>query len=119
MFNQLFHHLTNVTIPNLNGLLLGVILFAGTIGGRTFQRFKIPQVVGYVVTGILLGQSGFKIIEKNMIQVLVPFSYFALGLIGFMIGGELKKESFRRYGKQFTFILLAEGLGAFILVSLF
>ncbi|PIR65291.1 MAG: sodium:proton exchanger, partial [Candidatus Omnitrophica bacterium CG10_big_fil_rev_8_21_14_0_10_43_8] len=40
----------------------------------------------------------------------------ALGIIGFMIGGELKTDVFRRYGKQFIAILLAEGVTAFIVV---
>ncbi len=99
-------------------LLLGVALFGGTIGGRLFQKLKVPQVVGYIMIGIIAGQSGFNIIDKDMIGILQPFNYFALGLIGFAIGGELKKDVFRRYGKQFLVILLSEGLAAFIFVFL-
>ncbi len=99
-------------------LLLGIALFGGTIGGRVFQKFRIPQVVGYIVIGILLGQSGLGIVDKKIIDSLVPVNYFALGLIAFMVGGELKKETLLKYGKQFVAILLAEGLGAFLIVGI-
>ncbi|RKY23333.1 MAG: hypothetical protein DRP83_09415, partial [Planctomycetota bacterium] len=46
------------------------------------------------------------------------FHYFALGIIGFLVGGELKGEIFKKYGKQFMAILLGEGLTAFMLVGL-
>ncbi len=98
--------------------LLGLVLFGGTIGGRLFQKFHIPQVVGYIIIGIVIGQSGLKIMDKDILEVLQPFNYFALGLIGFMIGGELKKKVFSKYGKQFMYILLSEGLGAFLVVFL-
>ncbi|MBL7158464.1 MAG: cation:proton antiporter [Candidatus Omnitrophica bacterium] len=100
-------------------LLLGLAIFGGMVGGRLFQKLKIPQVVGYIIIGIIIGESGFKIVDDSIIMALRPFNYFALGLIGFMVGGELKKEAFSKYGKNFLSILICEGLGPFILVSLF
>ncbi|RLG09198.1 sodium:proton exchanger [Candidatus Pacearchaeota archaeon] len=112
--------MVKVIIEHLNMLLLlGLALFGGTVGARIFKKFKIPQVVGYIAIGILLGQSGFNIISIKLVQSFAPFNYFALGLIGFMIGGELKREVFKKYGKQFFIILFFEGIFAFIFVSLF
>ncbi|MCB1101419.1 MAG: cation:proton antiporter, partial [Kiritimatiellae bacterium] len=37
--------------------------------------------------------------------------------IGFLVGGELHGSIFKKYGKQFTAILLGEGLAAFVLVG--
>ena len=117
MFDQLTHTITKLSGAHLNALfLLGLILFTGTVGGRILQKLRIPQVVGYIIAGILLGRSGLDIINKDVIEALAPFNYFALGIIGFMIGGELKTDVFRRYGKQFIAILLAEGVTAFIVV---
>ena len=117
MFDQLTHTITKLSGAHLNALfLLGLILFTGTVGGRILQKLRIPQVVGYIIAGILLGHSGLDIINKDVIEALAPFNYFALGIIGFMIGGELKTDVFRRYGKQFIAILLAEGVTAFIVV---
>ncbi|MBL7171059.1 MAG: cation:proton antiporter [Candidatus Omnitrophica bacterium] len=107
-----------MTFPHFNLLfLLGLALVGGTIGGRLFQRIRIPQVVGYIIIGIVIGESGLKFVDTDTIRILQPFNYFALGLIGFMIGGELKKEIFTKYGKQFLNILLFEGVGAFLVVS--
>ncbi|RKY30409.1 MAG: sodium:proton exchanger [Candidatus Omnitrophota bacterium] len=120
MLEHLANILNKISIFHLNILfLLGLALFGGTIGGRIFQKLKIPQVVGYMAIGILIGESGLKIVNHDITQTLQPFSYFALGLIGFMIGGELKKDLLVKYGKQFIHILLFEGLTAFIAVTVF
>ena len=120
MIEYLGHIFSKISALNLNILfLLGLALFGGTIGGRLFQKLRIPQVVGYIAIGIIIGGSGLKVITQDVIETLQPFNYFALGLIGFMIGGELKKDVLRKYGKQFISILLLEGIGAFLLVSVF
>jgi Kef-type K+ transport system membrane component KefB len=114
----------NLTLSRLSSIplnilfLLGLSLFGGTIGGRIFQKLKIPQVVGYIIIGIILGTTGFKIIDRKILIALQPFNYFALGLIGFMIGRELKKEIFIKYGKQLINVLVFEGVTAFIFVSI-
>ena len=106
-------------------LLLGLILFIGALGGWLFQKLKIPQVVGYIVMGIIIGSSGLHILESNVISALEPVSTVALSLIGFLIGGELKLKTVRKYGKQFVSILLFEAItpalvvGAFITILVF
>jgi len=67
-------------------LLIGIAAFSGTIGAKLFQRFHIPQVVGYVVIGLIIGESGFNLITHDTVNSLSLFSMFALGIIGFMIG---------------------------------
>ncbi len=105
--------------PGLNlALLFGLIVLGGVLGSRLFQRFHIPQVVGCVVVGIFLGQDVFNIITVERIESLEPFTMFALGIIGFMIGAELRAEVFKKYGRQFFIILLSQGFGAFVLVSI-
>ena len=98
-------------------LLLGIAVFGGTIGAKLFQKLRIPQVVGYIVIGILIGGSVFNVITIELVESLAQFNIFALGIIGFMIGGELRSEVFKKYGRQFFVILLSEGIAAFILVA--
>jgi Kef-type K+ transport system membrane component KefB/CBS domain-containing protein len=98
-------------------LFLGIILFGGAVGGRLFQKIRFPQVVGYIIIGVILGQSGFKFISSGMIEKLEPVSTVALALIGFSIGGELKISVLKKRGKQFASILILESLSAFIFVS--
>jgi len=97
-------------------LLFGLVILFGAFGARLFQKFHIPQVVGCIVTGIVLGDV-FNLITPDVIEKLKPFTMFALGVIGFMIGAELRADVFKKYGKQFFFILFSQGLGAFLLVA--
>ncbi|MHC4132099.1 MAG: cation:proton antiporter domain-containing protein [Planctomycetota bacterium] len=99
-------------------LLLGAIIFLGTFGSRFAQKIRIPQVVGCVVVGVVLGPDVFNFITRHTIEVVEPLTMFALGFIGFMIGGELRGDVFKKYGKQFFIILLSQGFGAFLLVAL-
>jgi len=98
-------------------LLFGLIIFCGTFASRLFQKLHIPQVVGCIVIGIFLGDI-LGLVTHKTIEMLKPFMMFALGVIGFMIGGELRSDIFKKYGKQFFVILFAQGLGAFVLVAI-
>lgn len=98
--------------------LLGIIMFFGAIGGLIFKKLKIPQVVGYIVIGILIGSSGFQILGKQTIAALNPVSTVSLSLIGFLVGGELKINVIKKYGKQFVGILLFESITPFFIVGL-
>jgi len=96
-------------------LLFGLVILGGTFGARLFQKLHIPQVVGCIVVGILFGDV-LGIITPQTIEELEPFTMFALGVIGFMIGSELRGDVFKKYGRQFFAILFSQGLGAFLLV---
>jgi Kef-type K+ transport system membrane component KefB len=98
-------------------LTVALAVLLGTVGARIFKRLKVPQVVAYIIIGVLLGATGLNVIDSNTVDGLAPLSLLALGIIGFMIGGELKLEVFRRHGRRAVVILLAEGLGAFVLVT--
>jgi Kef-type K+ transport system membrane component KefB/predicted transcriptional regulator len=115
---EFFNHI--ISLPQgLNFLLMiGIAIFGGTIGAKMFQRLRIPQVVGYVAIGLVLGPV-LKIIPPQAFDSLEPFNLFALGIIGFLVGGELKKEIFVKFGRQVPVILLFEGVTAFILVGIF
>ncbi len=97
-------------------LLFGLVILGGTLGERLFQRLHIPQVVGCIMVGILLGDV-FNLITPERIETLKPFTMFALGVIGFMIGSELRGDVFKKYGRQFFIILFSQGIGAFLLVA--
>jgi Kef-type K+ transport system membrane component KefB len=98
-------------------LLFGLIVLGGAFGARLFQKLHIPQVVGCIVVGILLGEV-LGVITPHTIDKLEPFMMFALGIIGFMIGAELRGEVFRKYGRQFFIILFSQGMGAFVLATI-
>jgi len=102
-------------------LLIGIAVILGTIGGRVSARLRIPQVVGYIIIGILAILAGgvwFHNITPEDIQRLEPISLVALAIIGFNVGGELKKEVFQKHGKGFIIVLLCEGLTAALFVTI-
>ena len=107
----------SVGVKGLNVvLLIGIAVFCGTVGARVFQRLRVPQIIGYVTIGIILGPV-LRVISQQTIETFQPFNMFALGIIGFLIGGELKAETFVKFGRQVAWILLFEGLAAFLLVG--
>jgi len=98
-------------------LLMGLILILGLAAGRLFEKFGIPQVVGYIVMGVLLGDSVTHLVPGKLLDNLSDLTYIALAFIGYMVGGELKHSVFKKYGQQFFIILLSEGLLAMAVVS--
>ncbi len=100
-------------------LLIGATIFFGTLGGKLCQRFKIPQVTGYIVVGLFLGQNVFGLWHPEQIDQMSPFINLALGIIGFMIGSELKFDMFRKRGRSIYSILFCEVLITFIVVAFF
>ncbi|MDR0867315.1 MAG: cation:proton antiporter [Planctomycetota bacterium] len=99
-------------------LIVGVSAFAGILGAWLFQKLRIPQVVGYIVIGVLAGDSGCGFIHGQHIEALRSFNLLALGVIGFLVGGELKISEFRRYIRQYMAMMLGAGLGSFALVGI-
>jgi len=98
-------------------LIFGIGVFGGILSAIVVKRFSIPQVLGYILMGILIGISGFKLVKPADIEMLKPFNFFALGVIGFLVGSEINFKTFQKYGRQFMAILMAEGLLTFIMVG--
>ena len=97
--------------------LLGTTIFIGTLGGKLCQQFKIPQVTGYILVGLLLGKHAFGLWGPEMIERFVPITNLALGIIGFMIGSELKFDVFRKRGRSIYSILFCEVVVTFAVVA--
>ncbi len=103
--------------PNILAVI-GLIIAVSFLGSKLFQRFGIPQVVGFIVIGVILGPSFLNLIPLELSEELTFISEIALGLIGFDIGSHLLFGELRRLGRSILFILLFEALGTFVLVTL-
>jgi Kef-type K+ transport system membrane component KefB len=97
--------------------ILGIGVFGGIIGAQLFQRLHVPQVVGYIMMGLLIGDIGFGIVDQEAINGFESLNIFALGIIGFLVGGELHLDIFKNQGKQLFAILFCEGILATLLVG--
>jgi Kef-type K+ transport system membrane component KefB len=97
--------------------LIGLIIVIAFIGSKIFKRLGIPQIVGFIITGVTFGPSFLNIIPTELSSELLFISEIALGLIGFDIGSHLKLSEIRKIGKSILTILLFEAFGAFLLVT--
>jgi Kef-type K+ transport system membrane component KefB len=103
--------------PNILAVI-GLIIAASFLGSKLFQRIGIPQVVGFIVIGVVLGTSFLNIIPLELAEELTFISEIALGLIGFDIGSHLLIGDLRKLGRSILIILLFEALGTFGIVTL-
>ncbi|MFA5240407.1 MAG: cation:proton antiporter, partial [Phycisphaerae bacterium] len=97
-------------------LIIGAAIFAGIAAAWFVKKLRIPQIIGYVAVGVILGPV-LGLIPQSVVQSLDLFNMVALGLIGFLVGGELKRDIFIKFGKQVPMVLLFEGVTAFIFVG--
>ena len=96
-------------------LLFGITLLLTVLSSFLFVRFSLPQVIGHIIIGILLGVSGIKLFDAASISNLVMLTYFALALVGFTIGGELRWARIKRFGASILIITFCEsGLSALV-----
>ena len=99
-------------------LLFGITLFITICTSFLFIRLKLPQVIGYILAGIILGVSGFQLFSITDVQNLTMVTYFALGMIGFTIGGELRWARIKRFGSSILIITFFESTFSCIAVFL-
>jgi Kef-type K+ transport system membrane component KefB len=116
MFNSIFEVFNELITSNVLSTI-GLLLIISYLGSKLFQRFGIPQVVGFIVLGVLHGPSFLNVIPLSLSDEFLFISEIALGLIGFDMGSHLNLSKIRKLGKSIIFILIFEAFGAFALVA--
>jgi len=96
-------------------LLIGLAVFLGFYGARGIKLFKAPQVVGYVLIGVLLNL--INIFNFNSVNEYTTLCNIALGFIGFGIGGQLRLSTIRKLSKVIFTVVAFESLGATLIVG--
>jgi len=100
----------------LNYLLLaGVAIGLGFLIGKGTHLMKITGIVGYIVTGIIIGPEILGIIHLSSVEI-ETMTNVALGFVAFIIGGELTISLLRKIGKSIIAIIIGESIGAFFVV---
>ena len=97
---------------------LGLILLLGLTAEKIIYRCKLPAVTGYLILGMLIGPSLLNILNTSTVANLAPINTIALGLIAFLIGGELSLANLRKCGRSVLWITFSQAFGAFFLVTL-
>ncbi|HLS53720.1 MAG TPA: cation:proton antiporter, partial [Tissierellaceae bacterium] len=95
---------------------LSIIIFVGIIGGRIASYFKLPNVSGYIVGGLLLGPSVFNIIKSGEAANFNIVNEVALAAIAFSVGSEFLFKDIVKVGKDMLIITVTEVAGALLFV---
>jgi Kef-type K+ transport system membrane component KefB len=100
-------------------LSVGLLLAAGYVLGKVFERVRIPAITGYIMAGLIMGKSISGIISSEMSESLNILTEIALGTIALTIGAEFSLEKVRRTGTRVIIITVFEALLAFASVTFF
>jgi len=101
-------------------LCIAIALFVGLLSSRLMKLLRLPNVTGYLISGIIFGPYvlgqyiGGWTIEAGSptnIQAISWISEIALGFIAFTIGCSFKASSLKAVGKRVVVITICEALG--------
>ena len=95
---------------------ISIVLAVGALGGKIVRKFNLPDVTGYLVAGLFLGPSFFKLITEQDMQSFEAINELALGVIAFTIGSEFVLKDMLKVGKTIFVITLAEVVATIAIV---
>jgi CPA2 family monovalent cation:H+ antiporter-2 len=91
---------------------IAFVALVALLCGLGMTRLKQPAVVGYIVAGVLLGPSGFALVEgRAMISFLAELGVL---MLLFLIGMELKISAFKAVWKVALFTTLTQIVVGFL-----
>lgn len=104
-------------------LLVGRWLLAIAIAyfvGKFVSKFKLPSLLGWLLSGMLLGPYAFNLLNEELIlnhtyETILKILECA---VGFMIGTELIIKKLKEYGKPLIITTISQSVGTYIVVSL-
>ena len=104
----------------LDVLKLILVVIIAFFVGKLVSKIKLPAILGWLITGMILGPHAFSIIDNNLLDatwynVLESILECTVGL---MIGTELIWRKMKKAGKQIVVTTITESIGTFIVVSL-
>ena len=77
-------------------ILFAALLLIGYAGGELTKRVRLPRLTGYIVIGLLLGDSGLGIVGPAVRDTMRLFIDVGLGLLLFELGQRLDLQWMRR-----------------------
>jgi len=95
----------------------GLLLIVAFLIGKLTHWLKITAVVGYLLTGIVLGPEVIGVVDFTPHQI-ETITWFGLGFVGFNIGGKLPISLLRKSGKKVMLIMAGGMIAPFVLVMI-
>lgn len=102
-----------------SGAGLGILLLGAWFMGRVFAAAGIPQLVGYLVFGMVVGPSSLDVVGSGQLKYLALVNDLAIALIALTAGGELHFGFLRRAFRAVASIsvLLIATILAFVTIA--
>lgn len=97
---------------------LSIMLLTGFLMTRITKLFKLPNVSGYIIGGILIGPYCLKLVSEEMVGHMDFISDIALSFIAFGVGKFFKKEILKKAGAKVILITVFESLMAMLLITI-
>ena len=96
---------------------LGILLLVGFLLGRLAGRVRLPEITGFIIAGILMGEEVVGVVPPHMTEGLKLVTEVALGLIAITIGGEFSWVKLKRLGRGIAVITIAQIVATFVIVA--
>ncbi len=96
---------------------LGILLLLGFLAGKLVSRIGLPEITGFIVAGLLIGESFLGLVPHHMDEGLGLITEVALGLIALTIGGEFYWVKLKRLGQAIVVVTLVQLAATFLFVS--
>ena len=100
--------------PNLTAI--AIVFSVALLCGLLLMRFKQPAIIGYIVAGVILGPSGFQIIEET--EAAKTLAELGVLLLLFRIGMELSLRAFKTVYKLASVIVLVQVVFSILVTSI-
>lgn len=98
-------------------MIVGIMMFIAFYVGKLMRYIKLPSLIGYMLTGVLLGPSLMNMLSEPIQQNLSFITEIALSFVAVSIGLELSMTSLKKQGKGIITVIFSESLLAFVLVT--
>jgi len=89
-------------------LAFGFILLFAFLAGKQGKRFRIPQITGYILAGILCGPFLLRFLSQADVVNLQLLDGLALSLIALTAGGEMRLEKLKRSIRTISFVVISQ-----------
>ncbi|MDY6063154.1 MAG: cation:proton antiporter [Erysipelotrichaceae bacterium] len=78
---------------------IGLVIVLGYIGGRIFNYFKLPSLVGMIIVGIIISPYCLNLIDLKLIGISTQLRQIALVVILTRAGLSLNLSNLKKIGR--------------------
>ncbi|SJZ40916.1 cation:proton antiporter [Anaerorhabdus furcosa] len=89
---------------------IGLICIVGLLCAGIFNKLKLPGLIGMILAGIILGNSGLHLLDNKLMDISSEIRQIALIIILTRAGLTLKLDDFKKIGRPAVFMSFVPAL---------